>query len=102
MEETLTTQALSSLPLAGRNMISLVTLAPGVTGLGVTSNGSPGSGRDNYSTETQVDASANGQGAVGNMYVVDGLDVTSSIRPGVLNLTPNPDFIQETSIQTNT
>ncbi len=83
-------------------MISLVTLAPGVTGLGVTSNGSPGSGRDNYSTETQVDASANGQGAVGNMYVVDGLDVTSSIRPGVLNMTPNPDTIQETSIQSNT
>jgi len=101
LQETLSTQTLSSLPLAGRNMISLVTIAPGVTGLGVTSNGSPGSGRDNYSTETQVDASANGQGAVGNMYVIDGLDVTSSIRPGVLNMTPNPDSIQETSIQTN-
>jgi hypothetical protein len=36
------------------------------------------------------------------MYVIDGLDVTSSIRPGVLNMTPNPDSIQETSIQTNT
>src|SRR6202046_3937779 len=102
LQETLSTRTLSSLPLAGRNMISLVTLAPGVTGLGVTSNGSPGSGRDNYSTETQVDASANGQGAVGNMYVVEGLDVTSSIRPGVLNLTPNPDSIQEATIQTNT
>jgi hypothetical protein len=30
------------------------------------------------------------------------LDVTSSIRAGVLNLTPNPDSIQETSIQSNT
>src|SRR5579884_1017681 len=66
LQETLSTQTLSTLPLSGRNMISLVTLAPGVTGTGVTSNGSPGSGRDNYSTETQVDASANGQGAVGN------------------------------------
>ena len=102
IQETLSTQTLSTLPLAGRSMISLVTLAPGVTGIGITSNGSPGSGRDNYSTETQVDASANGQGAVGNMYIIDGLDVTSSIRPGVLNLTPNPDSIQETSIQTNT
>ena len=36
------------------------------------------------------------------MYVVDGLDVTSSIRPGVLNMTPNPDTIQEAAIQTNT
>lgn len=102
LQETLSTQTLSALPLAGRSLISLVTLAPGVTGLGVTSNGSPGSGRDNYSTETQVDASANGQGAVGNMYVVDGLDVTSSIRAGVLNLTPNPDSIQEVNIQSNT
>jgi hypothetical protein len=102
IQETISTRTLSDLPLAGENMISLVNLAPGVTGTGVTSNGSPGSGRDNYSTETQVDASANGQGAVGNMYIVDGLDVTSSIRAGVLNLTPNPDSIQETSIQTNT
>jgi Carboxypeptidase regulatory-like domain len=102
LQETLQTETLSALPLAGRSMISLVTLAPGVTGTGVTSNGSPGSGRDNYSTETQVDASANGQGAVGNMYVVDGLDVSSSIRPGVLNLTPNPDTIQEATVQTNT
>ncbi len=102
LQETLGTQTLSSLPLAGRSMISLVVLAPGAVGLGVTSNGSPGSGRDNYSTETQVDTSANGQGAVGNMYIVDGLDVTSSIRPGVLNMTPNPDSIQEVSVQTNT
>ena len=102
LQETLSTQTLSALPLAGRNMISLVTLAPGVTGTGVTSNGSPGSGRDNFSTETQVDASANGQGAVGNMYIVDGLDVSSSIRPGVLNMTPNPDSIQEAVVQTNT
>src|SRR5206468_3379467 len=63
LQETLPTETLSALPLAGRSMISLVTLAPGVTGTGVTSNGSPGSGRDNFSTETQVDASANGQGA---------------------------------------
>lgn len=99
---TLETRALSDLPLAGRNMITLVTLAPGVIGKGTISGGSPGSGVDNYSTELQVDASANGAGSVGNMYVVDGLDVTSAIRPGVLNLTPNPDSVQEASIQTNT
>lgn len=102
LQETLTTSALSTLPLAGRSLISLEVLVPGVTGLGVTSNGSPGSGRDNYSTETQVDASANGLGSVSNMYVLDGMDVDSDARPGVLNMTPNPDAIQETSIQTNT
>lgn len=101
-EMTLTTRAVETLPLTGRNLINLVTLAPGVTGLGTTAGGSPGSAVDNFSTELQVDASANGRGSVGNMYIVDGLDVTSFIRPGVLNLVPNPDAIQETSIQTNT
>ena len=101
-ELTIESNSVSDLPLPGRNMISLVTMAPGVTGLGAAAGGSPGSGVDNFSTETQVDSSANGQGAVGNMYIIDGLDISSAIRPGVLNLTPNPDSIQETSIQVNT
>ncbi len=105
---TLGNQSLSSLPLAGRNFISLVTLAPGVSGLGTMGggqpggSGTPGSGVDNYSTETAVDVSANGQGTVSNQFIIDGLNVTSGIRQGVLNLTPNPDAIQETSIQVNT
>jgi hypothetical protein len=98
---TLESQAVAELPLQGRNLIALTTLAPGVTGLGLV-GGSPGSAADNFSTETQVDASANGRGSVGNMYVVDGMDVTSDIRPGVLNLTPNPDSIQEMTVQPNT
>ena len=101
-ELTLSNEAVDSLPMTGRNLINLVTLAPGVTGTGTAAGGSPGSAVDNFGTELQVDASANGRGSVGNMYIVDGLDVTSFIRPGVLNLTPNPDAIQETSIQTNT
>jgi hypothetical protein len=98
---TLDSQAVSELPLQGRNLLALTIVAPGVVGLGLV-GGSPGSAADNYSTETQVDASANGRGSVGNMYVMDGMDVTSDIRPGVLNLTPNPDSIQEVAIQPNT
>lgn len=106
-QQTLETQELSTLPLAGRNMLSLVSVAPGVSGLGLAggpgvASGTPGSGVDNFSTETAVDVSANGQGTVANMWIVDGLDVTSSIRQGVLNLTPNPDVIQESSNQVNT
>ena len=99
---------MSDLPLPGRNYIGLVTQAPGVSGLGTMGGGqpggagTPGSGVDNYSTETAVDASANGQGTVANKFIIDGLNVTSGIRQGVLNLTPNPDAIQETSIQVNT
>lgn len=105
---TLDTQAVAELPVAGRNLVTLTTMAAGVSGLGTMGGGqpgkagTPGSGVDNYSTETQVDASANGQGQMSNMYVIDGLDVTSGIRQGVLNLTPNPESIQESSIQVNT
>jgi hypothetical protein len=100
-ELTLESQAVANLPLQGRNLIALTTISPGVVGLGLV-GGSPGSAADNFSTETQVDASANGRGSVGNMYVMDGMDITSDIRPGVLNLTPNPDSIQEVTIQPNT
>ena len=107
-ELTLENATVAQLPIPGRNLVTLTTLAPGVTGLGTMGGGqpgkagTPGSGVDNYSTETQVDASANGQGQMSNMYVIDGLDVTSGIRQGVLNLTPNPESIQETSVQVNT
>ncbi len=99
---TLENQAVAELPIVGRNLVTLITMAPGVSGLGTSASGSPASGVDNYSTEEQVDASANGQGQNNNQYVVDGLDVTSGIRQGVLNLTPQPEAIQETAVQVNT
>jgi hypothetical protein len=101
-ELTLDNKGVAELPIVGRNLVTLVTMAPGATGLGTSTSGSPASGVDNYSTEEQVDASANGQGQNNNQYVIDGLDVTSGIRQGVLNLTPQPESIQETSVQVNT
>lgn len=91
---TLDTKAFDNLPLPGRNFVTLITLAPGVSGRGTTT--------DNFNTEAANDVSANGRGANGNLYVIDGLDITSSVRPGVTNLTPNPDSIAEVAIQTNT
>ncbi|MGA3034390.1 MAG: carboxypeptidase-like regulatory domain-containing protein [Terracidiphilus sp.] len=100
-EQTLDTAAVTDLPLAGRNPTNVITIAPGVTGTG--GQNSPGSSTStNFAPENWVNASANGQGATGNQYVVDGMDVTSTIRPGVLNLTPNADTVQEISVQTNT
>lgn len=92
---TLGKSALENLPLTSLNPTALITLTPGVTGLGAGS-------ATNFNTENYIDASANGRGQNGNMYIVDGLDVTSSIRPGVLNLTPDADSIAEETIQTNT
>jgi hypothetical protein len=101
MEQTLDTTALQTLPLAGRNPTNVIIVAPGVTGLG--GQASPGTNNStNFAPENWINASANGRGANGNQYVVDGMDVTSSIRPGVINLTPNADVISEVSVQTNT
>ena len=91
---TLSRQAFDNLPLPGRNFVTLIALAPGVSGRGTTT--------DNFNTEAANDVSANGRGANGNLYVIDGLDITSSVRPGVTNLTPNPDSVAEVAIQTNT
>jgi hypothetical protein len=100
-EQTLDTTALEDLPLPGRNPTNVITMAPGVTGTG--GQNPPGSSTStNFAPENWVNASANGRGANGNQYVVDGMDVTSSIRPGVNNLTPNADAVQEISVQTNT
>ncbi len=99
---TLGTQSLDSLPLPGRNILALTSLAPGVTGLGIVGSGGNGQSNDNYAAETEVHASANGRYTLGNMYVVDGLDITSDITPGVLNLVPNPDTIQEATVEVNT
>lgn len=94
-EQTLSQQQLLSLPLPNRNPTTMIILTPGVTGLGSACCLT-------YAPENSIDASANGRGANGNQYIVDGMDVTSSIRPGVLNLTPSADAIQEESVQVNT
>ena len=94
-QQTLDQVALENLPLATRNPTALLTLTPGVTGLGAGT-------ATNFNPENYIDASANGRGQNGNQYIVDGLDVTSSIRPGVLNLTPNVDSLAETTVQVNT
>ena len=93
---TIDEQALDTLPQASRNPDALLGITPGVTGgLDTQSN-------LNYAPENFLDYNVNGRGENGNAYVVDGLDVTSNIRPGVVNLTPNADSLQEVTVQTNT
>ena len=99
---TIRQETLQDLPFQGRNFLGLVAVAPGVTGKGAVGGGAPGNAPDNFSTEKVVDASGNGRNSSGNEFVMDGLNVTSNIIQGVSNLSPNPDSIQEVSIQTNT
>ena len=99
VETTLPQNQIDALPVQGRSVIGLVNLAPGVTGTGLaTTSGVP----DNFNVEITNQANANGRGFDGNLYVIDGLDITSSVRPGVVNNAPNSDSIQEVAIQTNT
>ena len=88
IQATITTQTLDALPLQGQTMFSLVSTAPGVTGLGPLSGGAPQCAPDNYSTEISNNVNANGRSFDGNLYIVDGLDITSSVRPF------NPRYIQ--------
>ena len=92
--QTFNTQSLTELPVAARNPESVVTLAPGVVGKGTSS-------ATTFNVENYNDASANGRGANGNQYILDGLDVTSNARAGVLNITPNVDALAEVTVQVN-
>ena len=98
LQETITDVTIHDLPMAGRDILSLTALAPGVTGTGID----PAQAPDNFANETAVDASANGRASEANVYTLDGISMDSDIGPGVVNLTPTPDSIQEVAVQTNT
>jgi len=93
---TIDSQALATLPQSNRNPQALLGITPGVTG-GLDSQNNQTTNPENFN-----DFSANGRGENGNVYIVDGLDVTSNIRPGVVNLSPNGDSLQEATVQPNT
>ena len=93
-ELTLNSQELEDLPNSTLSSISSLDLTPGVTGMAT--------GASNYSPQTYVSFGALGRGENGNAIVLDGISVNDSTRPGVINLSPNLDAIQEVSTQTNT
>ena len=85
-------------PLLGRNVYtSMIELAPGVTGSGLPSGGALGSGsanNDSFEQEAGYQINAAGQRQENNEYDVDGSGINSASRDGVVNLSPEPDFIQ--------
>ncbi len=101
IETTLRQTELHDLPLPGRSFAGLTALAPGVKGIGTSFGVLGGDAPDNYGTERTVDANANGRSHESNQFMIDGMDVTTNVHNGILNLTPNPDTIQEVSIQTD-
>lgn len=47
-------------------------------------------------------ANANGHYFGGNLYVLDGISITSNITTGTANISPNADSLQEIALQVNT
>jgi hypothetical protein len=90
---------LHELPLAGRNILNLLTVTPGVTGVGTA--GANAGGTDVFSLVNNPFANANGQRGDGNAFYVDNSLATSNPDPGAFNLTPNPDSIEELHISVN-
>src|SRR6185295_13566155 len=69
---TITNRQIVELPVQGRNLLSLITLAPGVV------SGNPNPAVERYQTQLAV----NGQPPASNGFSVDGINVNFGIAPG--------------------
>ncbi len=94
VQATLDTQQVRDLPLQQRGTLGLVNTAPGVSGYTENLN--------NFAVEQTPGASANGHYYGGNLYVLDGVSITSNIVTGTANISPNADSLQEVALQVNT
>jgi hypothetical protein len=81
------------LPLNGRNALQLAVLTPGVVPIRQDVGGS-------FQPADQVSVSVSGSRSNGLNYVMDGGDNMDTYR-SVANSFPNPDLLQEFSVQTN-
>jgi Carboxypeptidase regulatory-like domain len=88
-------EKLQNLPVLSNNLIGLMSMAPGIVG----NNGDQG---DNFTNEYFPDMSGNGRSWAGNQFNMDGITVTSNVTTGTLNWAPNPDAIEELTVETNT
>jgi len=87
------TRRMVDLPLNGRNALQLAVLTPGV----VPIRGDVGT---SFQPADQVTVSVSGSRSNGLNYVMDGGDNMDTYR-AVANSFPNPDLLQEFSVQTN-
>ena len=102
LQATVQEEELDDLPFGSRNMLGLAAVAPGITGYGLLAGGSATGPPDNFNTEVAIEASGNGRNSSGNLYTLDGLNMTSNIIQGRPNVTPNVESVEEVAIQTNT
>ena len=99
MGSDISARELSQLPLAGGNLADLILQTPGVTGVGTA--GGNNTDNDIFGLVNSPYASGNGQRGDGNAFYVDNTLATSNPDPGVFNLTPNAESIQELHVSVN-
>jgi hypothetical protein len=92
---------LREMPLNTRNLLNLLALEPGMTGRGLSAGYGTGSPGDSFAGETAPSVYASGQRYEGNNFTLDDTSVNSEARPGVTNIVPNPDAIQEVRVVSN-
>lgn len=98
----ITTRDVQELPLVGRNVMTLVVLTAGVTGL--PSGGGQAYAQatgDVFAAEYGVNLNASGQRAESNSFLVDSASVNGSPRGGVTNYSPSADSVQEARVIVN-
>jgi hypothetical protein len=99
IESDISAREISQLPLPGRNFGNLILQTPGVTGTGNASGNA--SDTDIFSLVNNPQVNGGGQRGDGNAFYIDNTLATSNPDPGVFNLTPNPESIQELHVSVN-
>jgi Carboxypeptidase regulatory-like domain/TonB-dependent Receptor Plug Domain len=103
VETTITTDELKSLPLPNRDTTLLLQLAPGTAGY-VDESNSGGYGSNIFGAGVYLPGNINGSGLPGtsNLFLIDDLPVMSTTCKGNVTILPNPDMINQVSLQTQT
>jgi hypothetical protein len=91
--------AVHDLPLAGRNILDVVSQTPGVTGIGIV--GDWRGGNDIFNLVSAASVNANGQRGSSNGYYVDDTSVNDNPDGGGAKLAPNVESVQELRVSVN-
>jgi len=98
----ITESQVKDLPLVGRNFFNLVVLTPGVSGRAAGGGQAYAqSNADIFINEYSVSMNANGSRTESNNFMVDSSTISSTQRSGVVNITPNPEMVEELRVSVN-